>query len=259
AVQDRTLQRNATDAGTTAQALTRGSDVPYHLLTPDSHTQFSSIVGFVMAMLFYMAALGYGMLIATSVVGEKQSRVVEILLSAIPVRQLLFGKLLGNTVLALGQIALVTMVGLVGLTFTDYDSLLPLVAGVAGWFVLFFVVGFFALACIWAVAGSLATRHEDLQSTTAPLTMFLVVVLIASLSLTGVGQVVASYVPVMSTVVMPMRIIAGTAAWWEPILALLVTAAFVAGAVVVGERLFRRSVLQTQGRMGYRQALATRE
>ncbi|MGH3505483.1 MAG: hypothetical protein ACRDQA_32005, partial [Nocardioidaceae bacterium] len=38
AVQDRTLQRNATDAGTTAQALTRGSDVPYHLLTPDSHT-----------------------------------------------------------------------------------------------------------------------------------------------------------------------------------------------------------------------------
>lgn len=259
AVEHRVLQRNAAQEGTTAAALTAGSDVPYTLMEKDNHTTFSLIVGFVIAMLFYMAALGYGMLIATSVVAEKQSRVVEILVSAVRVRHLLFGKIIGNTLLALGQIALLTLVGLVGITFTGYESLLPVVASVAGWFVAFFIVGFFALACIWAVAGSLATRHEDLQSTTAPLTMFMVIVLLASLSLSGTGQVVASYIPVMSTVVMPMRIVAGTAAWWEPVLALLATLVFTTGAVLMCERLYRRSVLQTQGRMSYRQALAAHE
>lgn len=259
AVQHRTLVANAKQAGTTASALTHGSDVPYRLLDPDSHTGFSFVVGFAMAMLFYMAGLGYGMTIATSVVAEKQSRVVEILVSAIPVRHLLFGKILGNTIMALAQIALLTVVGLVGLTFTSYESLLPMVAGAVGWFVAFFIAGFFALACIWAVAGSLGTRHEDLQSTTAPLTMLLVVVLFAALALEGTGQVIASYIPVMSTVVMPMRLVSGTAAWWEPVIALLLTMAFVAVAVVVCERLFKRSVLQTQGRMSYRQALAAQE
>ncbi|HET8601983.1 MAG TPA: ABC transporter permease [Segeticoccus sp.] len=255
-VQQDVLQRAADRAGTTVAALKAGSDVRYDLLSVDANRAgFAKAVGFALAMLFYMAAIGFGMMIAGSVVEEKQSRVVEILVTAIPVRQLLFGKVVGNTLLAMAQMALFVGVGLVGLTFTDYAKFLTAISTPVVWFVMFFVAGFVALACIWAVAGSLATRHEDLQATTTPLTMCLVIAFIAGLSLEGVGQVVASYVPVVSTIVMPMRLLQGTAAWWEPVLALLVTAAFAVVTVTLGERLYRRSLLQTQGRMTYRQAL----
>jgi ABC-2 type transport system permease protein len=171
------------------------------------------------------------------------------------VRQLLFGKVIGNTLLALGQMALFVGIGLVGITFTDYASFLTAVSGPVVWFVAFFIAGFVALACVWAVAGSLATRNEDLQGTTTPLTMGLVLALFAGIFLEGTWQVVASYVPVVSTIAMPMRLLTGSAQWWEPVLSLLLTAGFAAVTVTVGERLYRRSLLHTSGRMSYRQAL----
>ena len=117
-----------------------------------------------------MASLMFGMTLANSVVEEKQSRIVEIIATAIPVRQLLAGKVLGNTVLAVGQMALYVGVGLVGLAFTDYRGAGPaVVRRSVGWFLVFFLAGFVALACLWAVAGALASRTEDLQSTTTPL------------------------------------------------------------------------------------------
>ena len=68
-----------------------------------------------------------------------------------------------------------------------------------------------------------------------------------------------SYVPPASAVLMPQRIIEGDALWWEPVvaLALLLVAA---GAVVLGaERLYRRSLLQTQGRLSVREAWSAPE
>jgi ABC-2 type transport system permease protein len=47
----------------------------------------------------------------------------------------------------------------------------------------------------------------------------------------------------------------GDAAWWEPVVSLLITLVFAAFAVVVGERLYARSVLQTQRRMTIREAM----
>ena len=113
------------------------------------------------------------------------------------------------------------------------------------------------LACLFAVAGALASRTEDLQSTTAPLTIVMMFVYVASFSLSGTALEVASFLPIASVVSMPGRILSGDAAWWEPALALAVMAAFWAATVAVGERIYRRSLLQTGGRVSWRQALHT--
>jgi ABC-2 type transport system permease protein len=134
-------------------------------------------------------------------------------------------------------------VGLVGMAFTSYAPQIGLVAASAGWFLVFFVAGFAALACLWAVAGSLATRNEDLQSTTPVLTTILMVAMFVGLLGEGTVRVVGSYIPVVS------------AAWWEPIVSLLVTLAFAAWTMVIGERLYRRSILHTGRRLGVREAL----
>jgi len=255
AVQRTTLAQNATAAGTTVEALTKGGDVRLDVLEPEDNADLKLVVGIIFAFLFYMASLLFGMAIASSVVEEKQSRVVEILVSAIPLRQLLLGKVLGNTALALGQMALFLGVGLIGMSFTSFSSLMPSIAASAGWFLVFFLAGFFALACLWAVAGSLATRNEDLQSTTPLLTTVLVGALMVGFVGAGLVRTIGSYVPIVSVVAMPQRLLAGDATWWEPILSLLVTLAFAAFAVVVGERLYRRSVMQTQRRLTIREAM----
>jgi ABC-2 type transport system permease protein len=214
-------------------------------------------VTFAFALLFFMAAMMFGQQIAASVVEEKQSRLVEIIATAIPLRALLLGKVVGNGVIALAQVVLFAGVGLLAVSFTEWSALLPVLSTAVVWFVVFFAVGFFALACLFAVAGALASRTEDLQSTTSPLTTALMLVYFASFALTGTALKIASFVPIVSVVAMPGRVIAGDAAWWEPVLALLLMAGFSALTIIVGEKIYRRSLMQTRGRVSWKQALRT--
>lgn len=251
---------NAQAAGTDLTAIERGATLQTSLLIGDADQQgFADAMGFVLAFLFYMASLGFGLTIAGSVVEEKASRIVEIIATKIPIRQLLIGKVVGNTVLAVAQMAIYVAIGLIGLSFTKYSSMLPGASAGLGWFLGYFLIGFLLIACLWAVVGALATRSEDLQQTSMPLSMLMMAIFFASFLAKGTVLTVLSFVPPFSAVLMPIRVLQGTAAWWEPVVALvllLVTAAFVVGAA---ERLYRRSLLQTQGRLTIRQAWAVAE
>ncbi|GAA1435533.1 ABC transporter permease [Mycobacterium cookii] len=259
-VRQQVLADNAARVGSTVEELEAGSTVGTEFLRGDAErAAVAEAVGFVFVFLFYFAALVFGMQLASSVIEEKQSRIVEIIAAAIPLRHLLAGKVLGNTALALIQLLVYLAVGLVGLTFTPYKSYVPALSGPAAWFLAFFLAGFVALACLWAVAGSLASRTEDLQATSTPLTMLMLVMFFGGLSLDGRGQVIASFVPPVSAVVMPKRILAGGVDWWEPLAALGLLAAFALATVWVGERLYRRALLQTGGRVSLRQAWSAAE
>ncbi len=260
AAQQLALQRNAEAAGTSLEELGRGGQVSYDVLDESAvDPGFAQIMTFVFAFLFYIASILFGMSIAQSVVEEKQNRIVEILASAIPLRQLLIGKIIGNTLMAFGQLVLFAAAGLAGLAVMGNTDYVTQIAGAAGWFIVFFVVGFLALASLWAVAGSLATRNEDLQSTSTPLSMLIMIVLFLGIFASGTAQTVTSYVPIVSIVTMPARLAEGTAAWWEPLVSLAIMAATAYGIVVVAERIYRRSLMQTQGRLTYRQALSVED
>lgn len=257
-VRDAALASNAEAAGTSVAELQRGSALGTELLEGDAEQQgFAKVMGIGLAFLFYMAALGFGYALSGSVVEEKANRVVEIITTKIPVRQLLIGKIAGNTLLALGQTALIVGIALVGISFTQYAELLPALSGGIGWFVAFFLVGFCFVACWWAVAGALASRAEDLQATATPLTFLMMAVFFGAFLFDGTALTVASYVPPFSCVLMPIRLLAGDAAWWEPVLALAVLLAAMATTVVLAERIYRRALLQTQGRVSLVQAWRT--
>ncbi|MCH8611519.1 ABC transporter permease [Arsenicicoccus dermatophilus] len=260
-LQQQALAATAAKAGTTPDALAKAGALQTTALDDggDERKISGMIVGFVFAFLFYMAALMFGMQIAQSVIEEKQSRIVEILASAIPTRQLLAGKVLGNTVIAVGQIVIYVGLALVGLAFTPYKEMLPALSGSMAWGLVFFLVGFLGLACLWAVAGALATRNEDLQQTATPMTMLLMAGFFATFMAKGIWLKVLSFVPVLSTMLMPGRVASGEAAWWEPVLALLLALAFATATVLLGERMYRRSLMQTSSRMTFRQALAAQD
>ena len=113
-------------------------------------------------------------------VEEKASRVIEILLATIRPKYLLAGKVIGLGLLGLGQLLIVAAFGLVVAGVTgSLDVDLDLVVAIAlslGWFVL----GYAFYAAAYAAAGALVPRQEEIQSSTTPLTMLILVSLFAA-------------------------------------------------------------------------------
>lgn len=249
------LATNADRAGTSISDLQQDSELGTTLLEGDAERQeFAQGMGVALSFLFYFAALSFGYTLAGSIVEEKANRIVEIITTKIPVRQLLIGKIAGNSLLAIGQTALVVTVALVGISFTEYSAFLPELTQGIGWFGAFFLVGFCFIACWWAVAGALASRAEDLQTTASPLTFLMMAVFFGAFLFEGTPLTVASYVPPFSCVLMPMRVLQGDAAAWEPVVAILLLLGAMGATVVLAERIYRRALLQTQGRVTLRQA-----
>lgn len=234
-----------------------GTEVTERLLDPNAEeSDARSGVAFAFALAFFMTALGFGMTISQSVVQEKESRVVEILAAAVPIRTMLWGKIVGNTLLALGQVVLLATVGLVGLAVTDRGDLLAGIGPAVLWYVFFFVLGFFTLASLWSVAGSLASRQEDLQATTMPGQFLLIVPYFIAVLAGDEVRTVFSMLPVVSTMIMPGRMAEGPVPWWQIAVAITVTVAAAVVFVRIGSRLYERTLLRTSGRIGYLEALA---
>ena len=231
---------------------------PQRLLEPPSqNTDLALASSTAFALLFFLTTFLFGMAIAQSVVEEKQSRIVEILVAAVPVRVLLAGKVLGNTALALGQITLFVAVGLAGASVAGQSGLVTLLLRSSPWFLVFFLLGFLMLACLWAAAGALADRQEDLQATTMPLQVLVFVPFFAGAYVYTPGTLLTtlSYVPFTAPIAMPRRLALGDASWWEGALAALLVAATAVLLVTVATRIYERSLLRSGGRLGWVTAL----
>ena len=250
------LQANAEEQGVDLAALDAGTQVGQRFLDPDAEdTGTRSTIAFAFTLVFLVTALGYGMTIAQSVVQEKESRVVEILAAAIPIRSLLWGKILGNTALALGQLVVLVAVGISGMVVTGRGDVLAGVGWAVAWYVVFFVLGFLALAALWAVAGSLSSRQEDLQSTTLPMQMLLFIPYFVGAFASDGVNVVMSMVPVASSMIMPARMAEGAVPAWQIAVAIAATVAAAVLFVRVGSRIYERTLLRSDGRIGLREAL----
>ncbi|WP_148573222.1 ABC transporter permease [Nocardioides caldifontis] len=256
AVASQALQDNAEEQGVDLAALSEGTEVQQRLLDPNAdEADARSGVAFAFALVFLLTAMGFGMTIAQSVAQEKESRVVEILAAAVPVRALLWGKVVGNTVLAMGQILLITVVGVLGLVATGRTDFLSGISGAVVAYVVFFLLGFVALAALWSVAGALASRQEDLSSTTLPGQMLLFLPYFIGAFGSDDVRTVVSMLPIVSTMLMPGRMAEGDVPWWQIGVAVAVTVAAMVLFIRIGARMYERTLLRTGGKIGWGEAL----
>jgi len=215
------------------------------------------IVALAFGVVYFASAVTFGQSIAQSVVEEKSTRVVEILMAAIPARALLAGKVLGNSVMAFAQIVAVAIAAAVTLAVTGQDNMFTVLGPSMLWFVGFFAIGFVLIASLFAAAAVLVSRQEDVGSVTTPVMMLVMIpyilIIVAYNNPTILG--VMSYVPFSAPIGMPMRIFLGTAEWWEPILSLVIVAVSVVLVVVIGARIYENALLRTGSRVKLAEAL----
>ncbi|GAA2862114.1 hypothetical protein Acy02nite_54130 [Actinoplanes cyaneus] len=235
------------------------TEPPVRLLEPsDVAPVLKVLVPIAFAMLFFFTSFSFGMQIAQSVVEEKQTRIVEILVASVPVRALLAGKVFALSVLAFAQVALLALVAVVGMSATDAaPGLVSAVLPAVGWFVPFFVLGFVMLAALWAGVGALASRQEELASTTVPVQMLVLIPFFLAISVPHDGMLmrILSYVPFSAPIAMPIRLFDGGVAAWEPVVSLILLAATAVALLVVGARVYTGSLLRTQVRTSLMAAL----
>lgn len=218
------------------------------------------LVVMAFGLVFLMFGMG-GVAIAQSTVTEKQTRIVEILVATVPVRALLAGKIVGHALLTLGQVVVLAVAAPIALAIGDGAELLTLIAPALGWFVPFLCLGFVLLAAMWAVAGSLVSRQEDLGSSMGVVVLLVVGPYLAVNIVSGNATVmtVLSYVPFSSAIAMPVRMFAEEARVWEALVSLGSLAGSVVLIVLLASRLYTGSLLQTGGRVALSRAWANRD
>ena len=231
------------------------------------------IVGAVFGFLIFITIVIYGMWVAQGVVAEKTSRVMELLISAASTRQLVIGKALGIGLAGATQTTIVLVPALLVLVGEEAiarvvlgqgvgfaASLSSLSPGLLLAFAVFYVLGFALYSLVYAAAGSLVSRPEDLQIIALPLS----IVAIAGygmglLALTGgiTGFIrLASYVPFWSPFVMLTRLSVGRVDPWELVLSLALLVATIVVVSGIAIRIYGAGVLLYGQRPGFRAYVA---
>ncbi len=219
----------------------------------------ATVVAIIGVGLLYTLLILFGQFVAQGVVEEKSSRVVELLLATMKPWQLLAGKILGLGLLGLAQIVAIAVVGGAGALAFDLVDVPGQVVGTIGSVVAWFVVGYAFYASVFAVAASLVSRQEDLGSVLTPTTILLVGGFIIAIQAAGdptsTLATVTSYIPGLSPLVMPVRMAAGEAAWWEVGVAVVLMLVAIALIVRLGGRIYAGALLRTSGKIKLREAL----
>jgi len=212
-------------------------------------------------ILFFVVVMMFGQIAAQNTVVEKQTRVVEILLTAVPAKSLMAGKVLGNAVLALAQVAAMLVAVVLAVVATGWTSLLGVVSWTVVWFLILFIVGFVLFSSLLAGSAALVSRIEDISAVIFPVLMLAMVpymLVVYSPNNPGMQRVL-SFVPFSSPMAMPARLLLGGVPWWEPVVALIILIITTYGAILLGGRLYSHSLLHTGARVKWGQALKAAE
>jgi ABC-2 type transport system permease protein len=224
--------------------------------TPDKGPR--TLVALIGVILLFVALNFYGTYVLTGVVEEKSSRVVEVLLARVRPAELLAGKVLGIGLLGLGQFLALAAVAAVTLQVVKPPELPPGTLPMIGVVVLWFILGYSFFSVLYGAFGSLASRTEDAQAATAPLTMLLMAAYFGAFAAVGNPDAwwvtAGSLFPPTAPMFMPLRAGLTHVPPWQMVLAVALMAVAIVGMVQAGGRLYRGAVLHTAGRLRLRQA-----
>jgi ABC-2 type transport system permease protein len=241
---------------------------------PEDNVTFSTryLLGFGMTILIFMMIILYGQWIAMSVVEEKLTRVMEVVLNAATPLDLMTGKVLGVGAVALLQYGALLATSLAALVLQAplHDLVLGqggggvalpegLTPGVLLLFGVYGVLGFLLYGVLYAAAGSLVSRQEDVQTVIMPLAIISTAgYLIATYGATGLLDssspvlVGLAQVPFLSPFMMLSRATGGQVTVPEILLSVAFLVAMIGIALVIASRLYAAGVLLYGQRPGMR-------
>lgn len=210
---------------------------------------------FVVAMLIYIVLAIYGQSIMSAIVEEKETRISEVLFSSARPFELMMGKLAGVGLAGLTQLGIWVLTLLVFVSFgiataaaSGLDIKLPEITILKiAYFFVFFLLGYFIYATIYALIGSMVTNmQEGGQFALPPIMLLLVGLYFCFAVVRDPNSTFAFWVsiaPFFAPIVMPVRILAETPPFWQILLAVVLNAAAIVGLTWIASRVYRVGML----------------
>jgi ABC-2 type transport system permease protein len=234
--------------------------LPVRSIEPtDENATAKKSIATIAVFLLYGQIIGYCMGVASGVVEEKATRVVEVLLATVRPVQLLAGKVIGIGLVGLLQLLLIGAIGLLLAVSLGTITLPAGALGTIGIVLLWFVLGYAFYASLFAVAGAVVSRQEELQNSTTPLTLVLVASFFVAItsafgsSTTPLAKV-CTYLPPTAPLIVPLRIAAGDIAAWQVGLTLAIMLASTVMVVLLASRIYAGAILRTGARVKLKDA-----
>ncbi|MBT0566460.1 ABC transporter permease [Williamsia sp. CHRR-6] len=217
------------------------------------------VIAFAGAGLLSMAIMIGGALVASGVVEEKTSRIVELLLATIKPLHLMWGKILGVGAIALLQVLVLGGAALITGAATGLLTLPSTAISVFAVGIVWFLLGFIFFATLYAATGALVSRQEELGSASAPLTVLSLGMLYSVIfgfdALDTTFLKTLSWIPPFSATLMPMRIATGNTYPLQVVGTLVIMVIACLVTAWVAARVYQRSVLRTGSRVKWTHAL----
>jgi ABC-2 type transport system permease protein len=216
------------------------------------------MIGYFIAFILYMVITLYGVNVMRSVVIEKSSRVVELLISATKPRAMMAGKILGVGGAGLLQVAI--WFGIGGIALAYRAQLLGLFGVAGGGSALppltlaqilvaigFFILGYLFYSTMYAAMGATVSNEQDSQQASVPITMLLVIGFVAMTAVTGDPRgstsMIMTQVPFWSPMLMPLRYVLGAASAGEVAMSLGILAASTVVLSRAAAKIYRVGIL----------------
>ncbi|HEM2815213.1 TPA: ABC transporter permease [Streptococcus suis] len=216
------------------------------------------ILFFALIFLLYVLTMIYASTTAQEVASEKGTKIMEVIFSSVPASTYFYGRILGIFMViathlgiyALGGVGSYQIASLALLAMQD-NPIAQAVLGGFDWFILFFsLFGLVLIVVIAALCGSLVVRQEDVNKAVQPVMYPIIIGFIGAMTLGQQAQEsillkIGSYVPLLSTFFMPIRIINGWANGLEAGLSLLILIASTVAAIYFIGKSYAGLILQT--------------
>ncbi|MBR3698724.1 MAG: ABC transporter permease [Bacteroidales bacterium] len=248
----------------------------------ETFTEIQFILGLILAVLIYMFIMLFGGQVMQGVSEEKSSRIIEVIVSSVKPFQLMMGKIIGVSLVALTQFVMwILLTGVIYVGFSaavgitnpeaisqgtvlsqeisntnimDNEAVQDVLNVVHSIdfgtiivsFIVFFLLGYLLYATMFAAIGSLVDNNTDSQQFTLPVTVPLIIAIISAVYIVNDPDsslaVWMSMIPFTSPVVMMVRIPFGVPIWQVVVSAILLAGTFV-GMTWVAAKIYRTGIL----------------
>jgi ABC-2 type transport system permease protein len=220
--------------------------------------ELTFLIGYAIAYVLFLAITVYAVAVMRSVVQEKTTRVMELMVATVKPRSLMAGKILG--VGGAGLVQLAVWLVIAALTLAYRDQLLGAFGIAAGKVALpsltfdviaialaFFVLGYFFYASMYAAVGAMVSTEQDTQQVQLPVTLLLIIGIVSVTSVSGdprgVTATVMTLIPFWSPLLMPMRYVLGGATPLDVVISLAILAAATVLIARAAAKIYRIGVL----------------
>lgn len=228
------------------------------IVQTDKLQEQNFLYAYILMFFLYFAIMLYGQLVATSVVSEKSSRTMEMLITSAKPSNLMFGKIIGACLAGLSQFIIILGSAFVFFNINkeywvdnqSIDSIFNIPLDLLLYTILFFVLGYLIYAFLYGAVGSLLSKTEEIGTATMPITIIFIITFVIIVmpalqtgDLNSTLMIVCSYIPLTSPMAMFARISMTTVSPIEIILSVVILIGSTIGIGFLAAKIYRVGVL----------------